>query len=59
MTVCCIRNLVQKAWDYRWVEGGINSVGNPYDYQGPMLFIADLMYDPSTKRMPLLKRWMG
>ncbi len=43
------QELVQKRGFTGGVEGGINLLGNPYDYQGPMLFIADLMYDPSTK----------
>jgi zinc protease len=43
------QELVQKRGYTGGVEGGINLLGNPYDYQGPMLFIADLLYDPSTK----------
>ena len=43
------QELVQKRGYTGGVEGGINLLGNPYDYQGPMLFIADVMYDPSTK----------
>ena len=43
------QELVQKRGYTGGVEGGINLLGNPYNYQGPMLFIADLMYDPSTK----------
>jgi zinc protease len=42
------QELVQKRGFTGGVEGGINLLGNPFDYQGPMLFIADLMYDPST-----------
>jgi predicted Zn-dependent peptidase len=43
------QELVQKRGITGGVEGGINLLGNPYDYQGPMLFIANLMYDPATK----------
>jgi zinc protease len=43
------QELVQKRGYTGGVEGGINLLGNPYNYQGPMLFIADVMYDPSTK----------
>jgi predicted Zn-dependent peptidase len=43
------QELVQKKGYAGGVEGGINLLGNPYNYQGPMLFIADVLYDPSTK----------
>jgi zinc protease len=43
------QELVQKRGYTGGVEGGINLLGSPYNYQGPMLFIADVMYDPSTK----------
>ena len=43
------QELVQKKGYAGGVEGGINLLGNPYNYQGPMLFIADLLYDPATK----------
>jgi zinc protease len=43
------QELVQKRGFTGSVEGGINLLGNPYNYQGPMLFIADLIYDPATK----------
>jgi predicted Zn-dependent peptidase len=43
------QELVQKRGYTGGVEGGINLLGNPFDYQGPMLFIANLTYDPSTK----------
>jgi len=49
------QELVQKRGFTGSVEGGINLLGNPYDYQGPMLFIADLMYDPSTKPDDILQ----
>ena len=28
------------------VEGGINMLGNTFNYNGPMLFTADLLHDP-------------
>ena len=43
------QELVQKRGYTGGVEGGINLLGSPYNYQGPMLLIADLLYDPSTK----------
>jgi predicted Zn-dependent peptidase len=49
------QELVQKRGFTGSVEGGINLLGNPYDYQGPMLFIANLMYDPSTKPDDILQ----
>lgn len=30
------------------VNGGINYLGNMFDYNGPMLWMADLIYDPAT-----------
>jgi zinc protease len=49
------QELVQKRGITGTVEGGINLLGNPYNYQGPMLFIADLLYDPSTKPDAILQ----
>jgi predicted Zn-dependent peptidase len=31
------------------VEGGINLLGNMFNYQGPMLMVAEVRYDPTTK----------
>src|ERR1700730_97852 len=53
------QELVQKRGITGTVEGGINLLGNPYDYQGPMLFIADLLYDPSTKPDDILQAFEG
>jgi predicted Zn-dependent peptidase len=53
------QELVQKRGITGSVEGGINLLGNPYDYQGPMLFIADLMYDPATKPDAILEAMDG
>ena len=47
--------LVQKKGITGGVEGGINLLGNAYNYQGPMLFIADLIYDPATKPDAILE----
>src|SRR6202790_1722166 len=49
------QELVQKKGITGGVEGGINLLGNPYNYQGPMLFIADLIYDPATKPDAILE----
>ncbi len=49
------QELVQKRGLTGDVEGGINLLGNPYNYQGPMLFIANLIYDPGTKPDTILQ----
>ena len=49
------QELVQKRGFTGGVEGGINLLGNAYNYQGPMLFIADLIYDPATKPDAILQ----
>ena len=43
------QELVQKRGLAAGVNGGINYLGNMYDYKGPMLWMADLRFDPSTK----------
>jgi zinc protease len=43
------QELVQKRGFTGSVEGGINALGNAYNYQGPMLLLMDLIYDPATK----------
>src|SRR5882757_1901166 len=43
------QELVQKRGVTAEVEGGINYLGNMFNYKGPMLFMADLRYDPTTK----------
>src|SRR5580700_4573561 len=53
------QELVQKRGYTGGVAGGINLLGNPYDYQGPMLFIANLTYDPSTKPDEILSAMDG
>lgn len=43
------QELVQKRGLTAGVNGGINYLGNMYDYDGPMLWMGDLRFDPSTK----------
>jgi zinc protease len=37
------------------IEGGINLLGNMFNYKGPMLMIADVRYDPTTKPEAVLE----
>jgi len=43
------QELVQKRGITGNVSGGINLLGNPWDYKGPMLFITNFIYDPATR----------
>ena len=43
------QELVKKRGYSDSVEGGINLLGNQFDYNGPMLWIADLIHDASVK----------
>jgi zinc protease len=43
------KELVQKRGLTDTVSGGINLLGNMFDYGGPMLLDADVRYDPNTK----------
>ncbi len=43
------QELVKKRGLTGSVDGGINLLGNMFNYQGPMLFSAELEYDPTTK----------
>ena len=43
------QELVQKRGVTAGVEGGINYLGNMFNYKGPMLWMADLRYDATTK----------
>jgi zinc protease len=43
------QELVQKRGLTDSVEGGINLLGNMFDYSGPMILSADLTFDASTK----------
>jgi zinc protease len=42
------QELVQKKGYSGSVDGGINLLGNAWNYAGPMLFIVNLVYDPAT-----------
>lgn len=42
------QELVRKRGLTAQVNGGINYLGNMFDYDGPMLWMADLTYDPTT-----------
>ncbi len=42
------QDLVQKRGYTGKVNGGINLLGTPWNYGGPMLFITDLIHDPGT-----------
>jgi predicted Zn-dependent peptidase len=42
------QELVQKRGITGNVSGGINQLGNPWDYEGPMLFVTNFIYDPAT-----------
>jgi zinc protease len=43
------QELVQKRGLTANVNGGINYLGNMFNYAGPMVWMADLTYDPTTK----------
>jgi zinc protease len=43
------QELVKKRGLTGSVEGGVNLLGNMFNYQGPMLFSAELEYDSTTK----------
>jgi len=49
------QELVQKRGITAGVEGGINYLGNMFNYKGPMLWMADLRYDTSTKPEAILE----
>ena len=49
------QELVRKRGFTAEVDGGINYLGNMYDYKGPMLFMANLTYDPSTSPQTIMK----
>jgi zinc protease len=42
------QELVQKRGFTGTVNGGINLLGTPWNYNGPMLFITNLIHDPAT-----------
>jgi len=49
------QELVQKRGFTGNVGGGINLLGNPWNYKGPMLLIANLIYDPATNPDTILQ----
>jgi zinc protease len=49
------QELVQKRGLTAGVEGGINYLGNMFNYKGPMLWMADLRYDNTTKPDTILQ----
>ena len=49
------KELAQKRGMTDSVEGGINALGNMFNYSGPMLLFADVRYDPATKPDDVLK----
>ena len=49
------KELVQKRGLTDGVNGGINLLGNMFDYYGPMLMDADIRYDPATSPDTVLK----
>ena len=51
------QQLVQKNGITDAVNGGINYLGNMFNYKGPMLFMADLTHDPSTTPDAIVKDW--
>jgi predicted Zn-dependent peptidase len=51
------QELVQKRGLTAAVNGGINYLGNMFNYKGPMLFMADLNHDPSTTPDTIVKAW--
>jgi predicted Zn-dependent peptidase len=51
------QELVQKQGLTAGVEGGINYLGNMFNYKGPMLFMADVKYDPATSSEKIMKAW--
>jgi predicted Zn-dependent peptidase len=51
------QELVQKRGMTAAVNGGINYLGNMFNYKGPMLFMADLNHDPATAPDAIVKAW--
>jgi len=49
------KELAQKRGLTDSVEGGINALGNMFNYNGPMLLFADVRYDPSHNADDVLK----
>jgi zinc protease len=53
------QELVQKRGLTAGVNGGINYLGNMFNYKGPMLFMADLRFDAGTSPDTIVKAWDG
>jgi predicted Zn-dependent peptidase len=53
------QELVQQRGLTGSVNGGINLLGNAYDYDGPMLFIMNMIYDPTTSPDTILDAMGG
>ncbi|HEY6264968.1 MAG TPA: pitrilysin family protein [Candidatus Acidoferrum sp.] len=53
------QELVQQRGLTGSVNGGINLLGNAYDYDGPMLFIMNMIYDPATSPETILDAMGG
>jgi zinc protease len=51
------QELVQKEGLTASVEGGINYLGNMFNYQGPMVFMADLKFDAGTSPDKIVQAW--
>jgi len=49
------KELVQKRGLTDSVDGGINLLGNMFDYYGPMLMAIEIRYDPTTKPETVLE----
>jgi predicted Zn-dependent peptidase len=51
------QELVQKQGLTAELNGGINYLGNMFNYKGPMLIMADLRFDPTTSPDTIVKAW--
>jgi len=51
------QELVQKQGLTAEVEGGINYLGNMFNYKGPMVFMADVKFDNGTSPDKIVKAW--
>ena len=51
------QELVQKEGLTAGVEGGINYLGNMFNYKGPMVFMADVKFDNGTSPDKIVKAW--
>ncbi len=53
------QDLVQKRGLTDQVSGGINQLGNMFDYQGPMLWTAALIHDPSHSEQEIVSAFQA